>query len=399
MKRLTLLVLVGLIPLLALSSQESILPTTPDQIETILELLDAVDAAQIVILDTPEIVTEANLEELRELVVVAETIGAEDLAARTRTLIVLASFRDIAPPPALPPVEGGLELIGEGPIARDTQTFRRWVNVGATAGATALGMSAVFYYLAERNYQQWLAEPDQTAADQLFRAWRGYDYLGLGLGTATLLSVGIGMPLIFAITPPSTTLATPPVTAAFTPAGREAELARLYAERVEIVSKINRLNTREQRRSLMTTISLGVGAAGTIAAGTFFYVASQTYDVYLAATNTADAEALSKRVSLFDALAVIGAGLGGGGFGFAATVSVVTPNRPELERQLERVNAAIIRVRSSHTIDAPDPEPDAEESKRSWFRRDKNETAAETDDSATLTTNDVAETTATEATE
>jgi len=358
MKRLTLLVLVGMVPLLALSSQESILPTTPDQIESILELLDAVDAAQLVILDTPEIVTEENLEELRELVIVAETIGAEDLAARTRTLIVLASFREIAPPPDLPPVEGGLELTGNAPMARDTQTFRRWVNIGATAGATALGMSAVFYYLAERNYQLWLTEPDQTAADQLFRAWQGYDYLGLGLGTATLLSVGIGMPLVFALTPPSTTLATPPETATFTPAGRETELARLYAERVEIVSKINRLNTREQRRSLMTTISLGVGAAGTIAAGTFFYVASQTYDLYLAATTTADAELLSKRVSLFDTLAVVGAGLGGGGFGFAATVSVVTPNRSGLERQLERLNAAIIRVRSSRTIDAPDPEPE-----------------------------------------
>ena len=388
MKRVPLLALFGLVALLALSGQESILPTPPDQIETILELLDAVDAAQYVILDTPEMVTASDIEDLHELVAVAETIGAEDLAARTRTLIVLASYGEAAPPPELPPIEGGLELSGDVPLARDTQTFRRWVNVGATAGATALGMSAVFYYLAERNYQDWLTETDPTVSDQLYRAWRGYDYLGLGLGTATLLSVGVGMPLVFALTPPSTTLATPPEAVTFTPAGRETELQRLYAERVEIVDEINRLNSREHRRSLMTTISLGAGAAGTIAAGTFYYVADQTYDRYLASTDSTEAEKLSKRVSLFDALAVIGAGIGGGGFGFAATVGVITPNRPELERELERVNAAIIRVRSSRTIGAPDPEPDAEETERSWFRRDKDDAATETDESAAPTTDD-----------
>ncbi len=393
MKRVTLLALFGLVALLALSGQESILPTPPDQIETILELLDAVDAAQYVVLDTPEMVTANDIENLHELVAVAETIGAEDLAARARTLIVLASFGEAAPPPELPPIEGGLQLSGNVPLARDTQTFRRWVNVGATAGATALGMSAVFYYLAERNYQDWLTEPDPTVSEQLYRAWRGYDYLGLGLGTATLVSVGVGMPLVFALTPPSTTLATPPEAVTFTAAGRETELQRLYAERVEIVDEINRLNSREHRRSLMTTISLGAGAAGTIAAGTFYYAADQTYDRYLASTNSTEAEKLSKRVSLFDALAILGAGIGGGGFGFAATVGVITPNRSELERELERVNAAIIRVRASRTIDAPDPEPEPEETKRSWFRRDKTDAPIEADESATPTTDDRTEST------
>ena len=350
--------MLALVSLAWVSAQESILPTPPDQIQTILELLDAVDAAQIVILESPELVTESDLEDLHKLVTVAQTIGAEDLAARARTLIVLVSFGRAAPPPELPPIQGGLDLSGDAPLARDTQTFRRWVNVGATAGATALGMSAVFYYLAERNYQLWLTETDPPVSDQLYRAWRGYDYLGLGLGAATLLSVGVAMPLVFAITPPSTTLATPPAAATYTPEGREAELDRLYAERVEIVDKLNRLNTREGRRSLMTAISLGAGAAGSVAAGTFSYMAGQTYDLYLAATNSTDAETLGKRVSLFDALTVIGAGIGGAGFGFGATVSLVTPNRSRLERELERVNTAIIRVRASRTIDAPDPEPE-----------------------------------------
>lgn len=387
MRRVTLCALFGLVPLLWLSGQESILPTPPDQIESILDLLDAVDAAQYVILDSPEAVTMSDFEDLRELVTVAETIGAEDLAARTRTLIVLASFGAVAPPPDLLPVEGGLDLTGDVPTARDTRTFRRWVNVGATAGATALGMSAIFYYLAERNYQLWLAEPDQTVADQLYRAWRGYDYLGLGLGTATLLSVGVAMPLVFATTPPSTTLATPPEAATFTPAGRETELQRLYVRRLEIVEKINRMNAQEQRRSLMTTISLGVGAAGAIAAGTFYYAADQTYDLYLAATSTTDAETLGKRLSVFDALAVIGAGLGGGGFGFAATVSLVTSNRSDLERELGRINEAIIRVRTSRTIDAPDPapEPEAVEPSARGRRRDFDATATDPADELAAT--------------
>ncbi|MEE8441888.1 MAG: hypothetical protein V3S41_09215, partial [Spirochaetia bacterium] len=296
--------------------------------------------------------------------------------ARTRTLIVLASFSADAPPD-LPSVEGGLERSGDVPPARDTETFRRWVNVGATAGATALGMSAVFYYLAERNYQLWLTEPDSTVADQLYRAWRGYDYLGLGLGAATLLSVGVGMPLVFALTPPSTSLATAPQAVTFTPAGREAELGRLYAERVEIVDKINRLNARGRLRSVVTTLSLSAGAAGTIAAGTFYYAADQTYDRYLASTDPTEAQDLSKRVNLFDTLAVIGAGIGGGGFGFAATISLVAPNRSELERELERLNAAIIRVRASRTIDAPDPEPEKTTRTRRGDRSD-DETAAPT---------------------
>lgn len=391
MRRVTLLALIGLVPLLALSGQESILPTPPDQIETILELLDAVDAAQYVILETPERVAGTDLKDLRELVTIAETIGAEDLAARVRTLIVLASFGEVAPPPELPPVEGGLQLSGDVPPARDTQTFRRWVNVGATAGATALGMSAIFYSFAERNYQEWLTEPDPTIRDQLYPAWRGYDYLAIGLGTATLLSVGVGMPLIFALTPPATTLATPPEAVTFTPAGREAELQRLYAERAKIVDKINRLNVRERRRSLMKTISLGAGTAGAIAAVTFYYAADQTYDRYLASTDSTEAEGLGERVNLFDALAVIGAGIGGGGFGFAATVGVITPNRTELERKLEHLNAAIIRVRASRTIDMPDPEPEAEEADRRWFRRDRTDTTAETDESTAPTAADATE--------
>ena len=366
MRRLALIVLLTLLSLSWVSGQESILPMRPDQIETILELLDAVDAAQIVILESPELVTKSDVEDLHELVAVAQTIGAEDMAARARTLIVLATFGNAETPVDLPSVEGGLDLNADTPLARDTETFRRWVNVGATAGAAALGMSTVFHWLAERNYQSWLTETDPELGDQLFRAWRGYDVLGMSLGTATLLSVGVAMPFVFAITPPSTTLATPPAAETYTPAGRDAELDRLYAERLAIVGKLNVLNTRQERRSLMTTISLGSGAAGAIAAGTFSYLAGQTYDLYLLAPNETDAETLGKRVAFFDAMTMIGAGIGGAGLGFGATVSLVTPNRSRLERELERVNTAIIRVRASRTIDAPDSvsEPEPELSRR-----------------------------------
>ena len=359
-----------------LPAQEPFLPLPPEEIETILQLLDAVDAAQITVLENPEQIGDAELAQLRELVKVAEVIGAEDLAARTRTLIVLASFDAGAPRQPLVAVDAPLSTADSAPMARNTDAFRRWVNVGATAGAAALGMSAVFYYLAERNYQLWVNEPPGDSADQLYRAWRGYDILGFSLGTSTLLSVGVALPLVFALTPPAATLATPPEATVFNAAERDAELERLHEERREIVAKLNRLNTREDRRSLMKTISLGVGAAGAITAGTFYYMADATYQRYLDAPTTAEAEPLGKRVSLLDAFAAIGAGLGGGGFGFAATLGVVTPDRRELERSLQQVNESIIRVRASRTIEIPPAPPEEESSRRP--RRDDDGAEEET---------------------
>jgi len=339
------------------SAQETLFPERPDETWTILQTLDAVDAVQIVVLNTPELITESDIANMHQLVHVAAVIGAEDLAARTRTLIVLATFGREPAPPELPGVDGGLEQGLSESLARDTDTFRRWVNVGATAGATALGMSAVFYYLAERNYQDWLVETDTNAADQLYRAWQGYDYMDLALGAATLLTVGVGMPLVFALTPPSTTLATPPATATFTEAGKAAELERLYEERVGIVERLNKLNQRERRRAFVRTVAIGAGAAGAIGAGTFYYLGDQTYERYLAETDTTRAESLGKQVTLFDALAIGFGGLGGAGLGTAVTIGLVSPGRTQLERDLERVNASILRVRESRVIDAPDPAP------------------------------------------
>lgn len=335
-------------------------PTVPTtEIDTFLELLDAIDAAQESVLSNPGAAGAEELADLRELVAIAETFGADDLAARARSLIVLASFGGAAAPPALAPVQGDLAGDTAQPVARDTAAFRRWVNVGATAGATALGMSTMFAYLAERYYQEWTVETDPGRVDELYQAWRGYDLLAFGLGGVTLVSVGVGLPLVFALTPPSGTLATPPEAEIFTPAGREQELQRLYEERLGIVEKLGKLNARERRRSIVRTVGLGAGAGGTIAAVTFFYAAEQTYDRYLVA-NGDDALSLGRRVSLFDGLAVGSAVIAGAGFGTAATMEVITPSRAELSRELEQVNAAIIRVRGSRTMDAPDPEPEPE---------------------------------------
>lgn len=343
-----------------LFAQEPLFPEPPDETWTILQTLDAVDAVQLAVLETPEIITESDLENMHRLVDVAEVIGAEDLAARTRTLIVLSSFARDETPPELAQVDGGVSTVLTQPPARDTDAFRRWVNVGATVGASALGMSAVFYYLAERNYQAWLIETDDATSEQLVQAWKGYDLMGLTLGTATLLTVGVGMPVVFSLTPPSTTLATPPAAATFTQAGKNAELERLYEDRVRIVDRINRLNERERRRSITRAVAFASGAAGALGAGTFFYLGEETYARYLAETDPTAAEALGKRVNLFDVLAIGFGALGGAGLGTAATMAIITPDRSRLERDLERVNASIIRVRASRTIDAPDPEPEPE---------------------------------------
>ncbi|MFW5718263.1 MAG: hypothetical protein ACOC0E_12550, partial [Spirochaetota bacterium] len=73
------LLLAALLALAAASgaAQESFLPTPPGQIETILQLLDAVETAEAIVLAGEEL-SEQELEDLDELPRVADVIGAQD---------------------------------------------------------------------------------------------------------------------------------------------------------------------------------------------------------------------------------------------------------------------------------------------------------------------------------
>ncbi|MFW6292861.1 MAG: hypothetical protein ACOC7V_11120 [Spirochaetota bacterium] len=341
------------------AAQSSFLPMPPEEIESIIELLDAVDAAELAILGDAD-PTEADLEELGELTRVADTIGADDLAARARSLLVLATADEDEV------VEQPVPAIQLGPssrpgLVRGSDRFSSLSYVFAATGATALVLSGGFYALAERNYRRWLVAADEAAGDELFQAWRGYELLSLGLGGTALVSVGIGIPALYALSVPPASLATPAGRETFTASERDERLLELYAERAGIVSRLEELEERAPRRGLVSTIAMTTGITGTIASVTMFYLAEETYQEYLAAPFSDDAERLGRRVRLFDLIAIVSGSLAAGGFGAHTGLSVLTEDRDELEDALRSVNAEIIELRTQPLIELAGDEAAAAE--------------------------------------
>ena len=333
------------------AAQESFLPTPPGQIETILQLLDAVEAAEAAVL-VGDGLSEAELEDLEELPRVADVIGAQDLAARARSLLVLARPA-VEEAPRQPAVDVPLEPAREDRLARDGDRFRAMTNALAATGGTALVLSAGFYALAERDYQRWLVAPDEASGAALYRSWRAYEVLSLGLGGGALLTAGVGVPLLFAAATPSSAYAVPPAREAYTEEERAARLNELYGQRAQIVTALNRYDQRGPRRELTGTIGVATGVIGSIASATLYYVAEERYQRYLDAPFSDDAERLGRQVRLFDILAASSAGLAAAGFATSASISVLTDDKQELEDALRRVNRRIITVRNAPAIEVP----------------------------------------------
>ncbi|MFW5688511.1 MAG: hypothetical protein ACOC1U_02975 [Spirochaetota bacterium] len=343
------------------AAQESLLPMPPEEIETIIELLDAVEAAETVVLANGEL-TDTHRAELEELTTVAERIGAPDVAARARTLLVLSRPpRDpIAPQPS---VDVPLGPAVDRAFARGDDAFTTLTTAFAVAGGTALTLSGVFYALAERDYRRWQTAVDPDGADELFQAWRGYELLSLGMGGAAVVSAGVGLPVLYALAETPASLVTAPSTAIYTETERQTRLAALYAERARIVTSLNGLPEGPSAAELISTVALTTGIAGAITSVTMFYLAEETYQEYLEAPFSEDAEALGRRVELFDFIAIVSGGLAAGGFGTSAGVALFTPDRETLEAQLRRTNEAIIDLRMAETMTVPETasgEPDEE---------------------------------------
>lgn len=345
--------LLGAIALLAgpIAAQESFLPTPPGQIETILQLLDAVEAAEAVVLAGDEL-SEEEIADLEELPRVADVIGAEDLAARARSLLVLARPR-AERAPQQPAVDVPLEPAREDRLPRDGRRFRTMTNVLAATGGTALALSAGFYALAERDYQRWLVAPDEASGTALYRSWRAYEVLSLGLGGGALLTAGVGVPLLFAAADPPSAYTVPPAREAYTEEERAARLNELYGQRAQIVTALNRYDQRGPRRELTGTVALTTGVVGSIASVTLYYIAGERYQQYLDAPFSDEAERLGRQVRLFDILAGTTAGIAGAGFATSAGISVLTDDKQELEDALRTVNRRIITVRNAPTIEVP----------------------------------------------
>lgn len=332
-------------------ASQSFLPTPPGQIETIIELLDAVEVAEQAVLGDGAL-GEAEIRELEELSRVADTIGAEDLAARARSLLVLA--RPTRVPVADQPTLGtNLSPARDARLIRGSDRFQTMANILGATGGTAFVLSAGFYALAERDYRRWLDAGSADEGDELFRAWRGYELLSLGLGGAGVVALGVGFPLLYSLASPAAALATPPARAVYSPREAAARLNQLYGERAQIVTALDRYPDRGPDRELARTIGTATGVIGSIASVALFYVAEERYQEYLLAPFSDDAERLGRQVRLFDGFAISSAILAGAGFGTSVGIAVFTEDRDELEAALRDVNRRIVTLRTAAQIEVP----------------------------------------------
>lgn len=328
--------------------------TPPQEIDTVIGLLDAVVIAEASVLgDEP--LGDADREDLQTLIRTADILGAEDLAARARVLLSLSrpGRPDLEPQPELiQPLEPTAEIL----FRRESATYNTWIGALAATGGTSVALSGIFYGLAERDFRSWLDEADPDAAAELFQAWRGYEILSLTMGGVAIGALGIGLPLVYALSAPPEPQGLPTGQAMFTGEEEGAALQALYAERARLVGAINRLPEVQPTRSLWSTIGLTVGALGGITSVTSFYLAGERWEQYLDAPFSDQAEALGTQVFVFDVIAISAASLSLLGFGTSIGIDLLTEDRRELELQLREINREIVRIRSS---EAPDVEHQA----------------------------------------
>ncbi len=344
MKQRTL-TLVGLLLITSMLGAQTIPFTTPpDEIDSVIGLLDAVVVAEQLILNE-EALTAADLDAMEILIDRADVLGAEDLAARGRALLLLAQDESpqIEPQPAL--IEP-LSPASENLFRRESRSFNAWIGSLSATGGMSLALAGIFYGLAERDFQRWLNEPDPAAAQELFQAWRGYEILSLTIGGVAVGALGIGIPLVYGLSAPEPT-GLPTGQILFTAEEREQALENLYTERARLVTAINQLPELQPSRSLWSTVGLAVGALSGITSVTAFYLAGERWQRYLDAPFSEQGESLGTQVLVLDIVAITTAGLSLAGFGTALGIEILTEDERELEGQLREVNREIIRIRSS----------------------------------------------------
>lgn len=341
------------------ASGSTLLPVPPAEIDSLLGLLDAIEAAEAAVLSGREL-TGSEIDELRELTAVADTFVAEDLGARARSLLFLVETESAAVQPQ-PALDDPLQPTSGSRLVRGSPEFETFATLLGATGGSALALSAVFYVLAERDYQRWRNETDSATGDELFLAWRSYDILSLSMGGLALLAGGVGVPLLYGLAAEPTFAADPLGRAAYTEDERAAVLAELYAERAELVTRLNLVNERQPARDLVSTIGLASGLVGSVSAFTFFYLAEETFQEYIRSPFTDEAEALGRRIRLFDALAITSATVAAAGFGTTIGIDVFTLNRQELEEELRRINREIVNVRTAPVALVPVVATDASE--------------------------------------
>ena len=321
------------------------------QAATLLQLLDAVAELEAAVMDGQGLGLRET-EDLEQIIAAADTLGAIDLAARARLLLVVARAPQPRPEPQ-PEVTTGLSPARDRTLVRGDDRYRTLSYVLASGAVTSFAFSGVLYALAERDFQRWRTTTDQEQGDELFRAWRGYELLSLGLGGAGVLSAGVGLPLLYHLAREPASLATPPAQAVYTERERQERLLALYTQRGNIVLELNDLDEREARREMASRIGLATGIAGTVASVTMFALAEALYRQYVIAPFSDEAERLGRRVELLDGLGLVSGGLALAGYGTNVGIALLTQDRGQLEDRLRRVNRQIIELRTAPLAELP----------------------------------------------
>jgi hypothetical protein len=342
-----LLVLMGLLLLSVVpaTSQTIVFETPPEEIETVIGLLDAVVVAEAAVL-SGEPLQEADIQALEALIEIGDVLGAEDLAARTRVLLSLTRPGRAEGEPQ-PDLIEPLAPVAENFFRRGSTTYDTWIGALTATGGTSLALSGVFYGLAERDFRSWINEGDPDAASELFQAWRGYEILSLTMGGIAVGALGIGIPLLYALSEPAEAEGLPVGQPLFSEAEKEQALADLYRERARLVVSINRLPDVEPTRAFWSTVGLSVGAIAGVTSVTSFYLAGERWEQYIDAPFGDQAESLETQVVVWDVIAISTAVLSVAGFGTTLGIDILTEDRDELELRLREINREIIRIRSS----------------------------------------------------
>ena len=354
MRRIALLLILVVSAVASAAAQDRIvLQTDPEEIESILGILDELEPIRTLVLEEGGRFTSDDIKNLIALADRAEVLGIEDLAAELRMLAVLAEQSLAGPRETV--AEESLLSPGVTPVF-DVRNFQRLTNITASLGVASFALSALFHYLAEQTYERYM-NPLYTSPE-FFQQFRTYDLLSVSMGAASLVTLGVGVPLTFAAPNIwSVDTSVPPAQATYTAEERQKQLEQLLVRRARVSEAIKLLPDREPLRESITTWSLVAGAAGFVGSVTSFYLADSLYGQYLDAVTTEDAETLGSLVSLFDVIGVLSGIVAGAGFGTAAGVEIVTSNRAELESRLKNINDEIVTVRLARPLSESVVEP------------------------------------------
>lgn len=309
---------------------------------SLLEMLDALDQLEQMVLTGDGTASQSARSSLEILIAEAETIGADDVAARARTLRFLAGGSGTDENPSH---SGAASIAEPRALTRGSTAYRVLTATLATAGAVSVGSAAVFAYLGDRAYQNYMTTADATTGAQSYRTWKTYDLLSIGFAGGAAFS-GIMLPVVFGVAAaPEPTVPTGQGTEGMSVPEIEAEIQHVLATRAELQTQLARADDQSGRRSFLRGLSLVSGTLGAATGAVSYYMGSELYERYQQTQYSADAAALANQIRLADLIGLAGAGVAVTGFTGWAAVDVFGTERGEIETKIRSANARLIELR------------------------------------------------------